>query len=258
MNKKKTSERLKQIMAEKGLKQIDILNKCKPLCKKWGIKEFGSNTLSQYVTGKVEPSQKALSVLAEALGVNEVWLMGYDVDLDKTKTVTLNLFDSIKFENNYLDFEKETEIPIDLFILYLSLLYTQSKIIKSTINLISNILLLSISDKEKIKEIKKEIENISEDISDDETIKIIKDTVEMTKNLKDDSIKYFLLSNQRKKMYKKEYENGNLNEKDYKNILNEIAKIDSESLAGINSKIILLDDELNKKAKTNHQKDNSD
>ena len=42
------------------------------------------------------------------------------------------------------------------------------------------------------------------------------------------------------------------------NILNEIAKIDSESLAGINSKIILLDDELNKKAKTNHQKDNSD
>ena len=59
-------------------------------------------------------------------------------------------------------------------------------------------------------------------------------------------------------MYKKEYENGNLNEKDYKNILNEIAKIDSESLAGINSKIILLDDELNKKAKTNHQKDNSD
>ena len=80
----------------------------------------------------------------------------------------------------------------------------------------------------------------------------------MTKNLKDDSIKYFLLSNQRKKMYKKEYENGNLNEKDYKNILNEIAKIDSESLAGINSKIILLDDELNKKAKTNHQKDNSD
>ena len=184
--------------------------------------------------------------------------MGYDVDLDKTKTVTLNLFDSIKFENNYLDFEKETEIPIDLFILYLSLLYTQSKIIKSTINLISNILLLSISDKEKIKEIKKEIENISEDISDDETIKIIKDTVEMTKNLKDDSIKYFLLSSQRKKMYKKEYENGNLNEKDYKNILNEIAKIDSESLAGINSKIILLDDELNKKAKTNHQKDNSD
>ena len=108
MNKKKTSERLKQIMAEKGLKQIDILNKCKPLCKKWGIKEFGSNTLSQYVAGKVEPSQKALSVLAEALGVNEVWLMGYDVDLDKTKTVTLNLFDSIKFENNYLDFEKET------------------------------------------------------------------------------------------------------------------------------------------------------
>ena len=67
-------------MDKKDLKQIDILKKCKSLCKKWGIKEFGSNTLSQYVTGKVEPSKKALSVLAEALGVNEVWLMGYEVD----------------------------------------------------------------------------------------------------------------------------------------------------------------------------------
>ena len=181
------------------------------------------------------------------------------IAMDKKNYKQMDLVKKTKIDktliNKYLKGISEAK---HLFILYLSLLYTQSKIIKSTINLISNILLLSISDKEKIKEIKKEIDNISEDISDDETIKIIKDTVEMTKNLKDDSIKYFLLSNQRKKMYKKEYENGNLNEKDYKNILNEIAKIDSESLAGINSKIILLDDELNKKAKTNHQKDNSD
>ena len=252
MYKKKTSERLKQIMAEKGLKQIDILNKCKPLCKKWGIKEFGSNTLSQYVTGKVEPSQKALSVLAEALGVNEVWLMGYDVDFDKTKTITLNSFDSIMFENNFLDFEKETEIPIDLFILYLSLLYTQSRVIKSTINLINYILLLSIPDNEKIKEIKKEIENILEDISDEETIRSIKNTIEMTKEIKDENIKYFLLSNQRKKIYKEECDSGKITEEDYKNILSKIEKQDSESIAEINSKIIVLDDELNKKATTNH------
>lgn len=252
MYKKKTSERLKQIMAEKGLKQIDILNKCKPLCKKWGIKEFGSNTLSQYVTGKVEPSQKALSVLAEALGVNEVWLMGYDVGFDKTKTITLNSFDSIMFENNFLDFEKETEIPIDLFILYLSLLYTQSRVIKSTINLINYILLLSIPDNEKIKEIKKEIENILEDISDEETIRSIKNTIEMTKEIKDENIKYFLLSNQRKKIYKEECDSGKITEEDYKNILSKIEKQDSESIAEINSKIIVLDDELNKKATTNH------
>lgn len=78
MQKETTSQRLKQLMNERGLKQIDILKKCEPYCKKWGIK-IGSNGLSQYVTGKVEPSQRVLSVLAEALGTNEVWLMGFDV-----------------------------------------------------------------------------------------------------------------------------------------------------------------------------------
>lgn len=74
------SNRLKIAMDRMNYKQIDLIKRCKPTCKKVGIKEFGSNTLSQYVTGKAKPSQKALSVLAEALGVNEVWLMGYEVD----------------------------------------------------------------------------------------------------------------------------------------------------------------------------------
>ena len=78
MQKKTTSQRLKQLMSERGLKQIDILKKCEPYCKQWGIK-IGSNGLSQYVTGKVEPSQRVLTVLAEALETNEVWLMGFDV-----------------------------------------------------------------------------------------------------------------------------------------------------------------------------------
>ena len=81
MKKCTTAQRLKEIMNLKNIKQIDILNKVQPLCEQWGIK-MGSNDLSQYVTGKVEPSQKKLSVLAEALGTNEVWLMGYDVPMD--------------------------------------------------------------------------------------------------------------------------------------------------------------------------------
>lgn len=82
MKRYTTSQRLKEIMNLKGIKQIDILNKAQPICKKWGVK-MGSNDLSQYVTGKVEPSQKKLSVLAETLDTNEVWLMGYDVPIDK-------------------------------------------------------------------------------------------------------------------------------------------------------------------------------
>lgn len=84
-----TSQRLKEIMNIKGIKQIDILKLVEPICKKWNVK-MGSNDLSQYVTGKVEPSQKKLSVLAEALGTNEVWLMGYDVPMCESEDKLIN------------------------------------------------------------------------------------------------------------------------------------------------------------------------
>ena len=75
-----TSERLKFLMEERGLKQIDILNKCVPICEKFGVK-MGRNDISQYVSGKVKPKQNKLSILAIALGVSEAWLMGYDVPM---------------------------------------------------------------------------------------------------------------------------------------------------------------------------------
>ena len=76
-----TSYRLKEIMKLKSLKQIDILNKCEPICKELG-KRIGRNDLSQYVSGKVEPRQDKLTIIAKALNVNEAWLMGYDVPMD--------------------------------------------------------------------------------------------------------------------------------------------------------------------------------
>lgn len=77
-----TAERLRQIMQERGLKQADILRLCAPLCKQYGVK-MGSNDLSQYVTGKIEPGQFKLIVLGQALGVSEAWLMGFDVPRDR-------------------------------------------------------------------------------------------------------------------------------------------------------------------------------
>ena len=76
-----TSYRLKEIMKLKSLKQIDILNKCEPICKELG-KRIGRNDLSQYVSGKVEPRQDKLTIIAKALNVNEAWLMGYDIPMD--------------------------------------------------------------------------------------------------------------------------------------------------------------------------------
>lgn len=73
-----TADRLKQIMNERGLKQVDILESCKPYCEKYGVK-LAKNDLSQYISGKVQPGQDKLSILGLALNVNEVWLMGYNV-----------------------------------------------------------------------------------------------------------------------------------------------------------------------------------
>lgn len=87
MKNENTSIRLKTIMQETGLRQIDILNKTKPYCKKYNIK-LGRNDLSQYLSGKVEPSQRKLSILAMALDVNEAWLMGYDVPREPSQTLT--------------------------------------------------------------------------------------------------------------------------------------------------------------------------
>lgn len=77
-----TAVRLKQIMKDQNIKQVDILNMCKPFCNRYNVK-LGKNDLSQYVNGKVEPGQEKLNVLAEALNVSEAWLMGYDVPMDR-------------------------------------------------------------------------------------------------------------------------------------------------------------------------------
>lgn len=78
MKKTTTSQRLKEIMAERGLKQVDILELSQPYCKRFGVK-LNKTDLSQYVSGKVEPGQHKLTILGQALNVSEAWLMGYDV-----------------------------------------------------------------------------------------------------------------------------------------------------------------------------------
>ncbi len=84
--KENTSERLKEIMEIRNLKQIDIVNLAKPFCEKYNIK-LGRNDLSQYVSGKIEPAQNKLLVLSKALDVNIAWLMGLDVPMRSLDTI---------------------------------------------------------------------------------------------------------------------------------------------------------------------------
>ena len=82
-----TSERLKEIMERKGLKQVDVVALAKPYCEKYGVK-LGKTDLSQYVNGQVEPKQEKLTVLGLALNVSEPWLMGYNVAPERKTTNT--------------------------------------------------------------------------------------------------------------------------------------------------------------------------
>ena len=81
-----TSQRLQQIMDERGMKQVDIVRAARPFCEKYGV-NLGKNTLSQYLSGKTEPKQDKLSILGMALGVSEAWLMGYDVPMERNTPV---------------------------------------------------------------------------------------------------------------------------------------------------------------------------
>lgn len=78
-----TAERLRQIMEEKGLRQIDVLLLAEPYCERYRTK-MAKSDLSQFVSGKVEPKQGKLLILGHALGVNPAWLMGLDVPREWT------------------------------------------------------------------------------------------------------------------------------------------------------------------------------
>lgn len=80
--KENISIRLKRIMNDRNLKQVDILELARPYCERLDVKLTKSD-LSQYISGKVEPGSKKISILGMALNINEAWLMGYDVSMER-------------------------------------------------------------------------------------------------------------------------------------------------------------------------------
>jgi len=92
-----TAERLNLIMQKQGLKQAEILEKCKPLCEKYDVK-LDKSSLSQYISGRNIPREGKLKVLAQALNVDEAWLLGYDEEepvfaaLDEDEKDLINIF----------------------------------------------------------------------------------------------------------------------------------------------------------------------
>ena len=77
-----TQERLKEVMRKQNLRQIDIVEKCQPYCKKYGVK-ISKSDISQYINYGNEPKQDKLFILSLALGVTPQYLMGFE---EKTKS----------------------------------------------------------------------------------------------------------------------------------------------------------------------------
>lgn len=103
MKKENTAIRLKKIMSDQNLRQVDILNKTVPYCEKYGVK-MNKSDISQYCSGKTEPNQDKLFVLGMALNVNEAWLMGFDVPMER---------DSYE-DQNIITFEAKLDAAIKL------------------------------------------------------------------------------------------------------------------------------------------------
>lgn len=72
------SERIKEGMALRGLKQVDLVERT-------GISK---GALSSYISGRYIPKQNNAFLIAKALDVNEAWLMGADVPMERVSGKT--------------------------------------------------------------------------------------------------------------------------------------------------------------------------
>lgn len=69
--KSNSAQRLNELMTYFNINQTDIV-------KKTGIPK---SAISMYLSGQRKPRQDRLTDIAEAYGINEAWLMGYDVPM---------------------------------------------------------------------------------------------------------------------------------------------------------------------------------
>ena len=110
-----TGKRLRKIMSDRCLKQVDILRMCEPYCEKYGVK-LAKNDLSQYISDKVQPRQDKLSILAMALDVPEAWLMGFDVPTAYDEALAMSnenpthVIEAMKLYDQYQNLTPENQI----------------------------------------------------------------------------------------------------------------------------------------------------
>lgn len=67
------ANRIKEGLKLRGMTQAELSK----------ITNIGKSSISQYISGDYEPKQQNIFLIAKALNVNESWLMGNDVNMDR-------------------------------------------------------------------------------------------------------------------------------------------------------------------------------
>ena len=75
--KESCGKRIAKALEIRGMKQSD-------LCK---ITDIPKGSMSLYISGAYEPKQDRIYLIAQALRVDEAWLMGFDVPMEKSKKI---------------------------------------------------------------------------------------------------------------------------------------------------------------------------
>lgn len=97
-------------MDERNLKQVDIVELCKPYSSE--TFKMSKPKLSQYLSGTHKPGNGMLTLLGSALGVSELWLMGYDVPMER-QTPSIESDEDRKRKRLYSKLEKVPKEELD-------------------------------------------------------------------------------------------------------------------------------------------------
>lgn len=100
------AERIKKGLLIRNMKQADLVEKT-------GI---GKSSISTYLSGEYEPKQRNIYKIAQALDVNEAWLMGYDVPMERKIAIEV----SEEEKNLLADFRVLNNVGQDKAIDYVS------------------------------------------------------------------------------------------------------------------------------------------
>lgn len=81
MKQAETKDRIKEALSIREMKQSELVEKT-------GIDK---GQMSSYLAGRYKPKQTNLNLIAKALSVDEAWLMGYDVPMERHECNSQNL-----------------------------------------------------------------------------------------------------------------------------------------------------------------------